>query len=159
MRPLIDVVLDVLERLTGGRGGAGESLASALAACEVACGIEGDGILLLNRVMAVAEQAGVSMDDRKGVGLFPRAEEKLFALFRARRHRGRRVTERWICLNARRLVVQEYGEVDDDKKAAAARAFKASHAWRHRWSKRFAVVPRKLVQEQSEDEAEDTGED
>ena len=74
-------------------------------------------------------------------GLFPKAEANLHAMFLARRRRGRRVTERWLCYNARQLVLAEYG--DDPNLSEAAGRFKASHHWRHRWSKRWNVVPRK----------------
>ena len=48
------------------------------------------------------------MTSHRAQPLFPRAETRLLARFRLCRKRGRKVTERWICANARELVREEY---------------------------------------------------
>ena len=47
---------------------------------------------------------------RQGRGLFPRADKRLHALFKQRRGRKLKVSAFFLCINARALVMEEYGE-------------------------------------------------
>ena len=80
---------------------------------------------------------------RQGRGLFPRADKRLHALFKQRRGRKLKVSAFFLCINARALVMEEYGESPNPWLKKMAAKFTASRGWRERWSSRFRVVPRK----------------
>jgi hypothetical protein len=70
---------------------------------------------------------------RRSAARFPLVENELLAMFKARRARGRKVSERWLCVNAKALAKQYY----------PAQEFKASHGWRQRFGRRAKIAPRR----------------
>ena len=74
---------------------------------------------------------------KPGQGRYPKLDQELHRLYKDKRKRGLKVTERWLCTTARKEIKKLYPG------KAFAMTFKSSHNYRRRWAKRFKVVPRK----------------
>jgi hypothetical protein len=85
-------------------------------------------------------KVGKKTRNPKMMGKFPEAELQLYALFKARRNLMRRVSDRWLRANAKRLVMKIYGS--DESLGEAAAEFKASLTWRFLFCKRWRIAPR-----------------
>jgi len=87
------------------------------------------------------KKVGSKKRDPRTMGKFPKAELVLYDLFRKRRRKMRRASDRWLRKNARQLVMKIYGS--DDSLGAAALVFKACKSWRVRFAIRFHLSPRR----------------
>lgn len=67
---------------------------------------------------------------------FLAAEVELQRLFKARRSEGKRVNERWLCVNMRKLIRQHYGD-------EPANNFKGSYGWVWRYAHRHGIALRR----------------
>eukprot|EP00966_Prymnesium_polylepis_P050161 1161245-Prymnesium_polylepis.1 len=62
-------------------------------------------------------------------------EKRLYALFKQRRARGRKVSAKWFVHTARHIMRNEFPQ--------HAAAFRGSRGWMRRFLKRFSLVPRR----------------
>lgn len=84
-----------------------------------------------------ASKSARKMSLHRGRGaVFHVAEEELYKLFKQRRSRGLRISERWFVINMRKLIRQHYGDEMADK-------FKGSYGWVGRFASRYNLSLRR----------------
>ena len=64
-------------------------------------------------------------------GKYPDMEKEVYARFKAKRARGRKVSARWVSSTARQVMKELHPEV----------RFAATASWRRRWSRRYKINP------------------
>ena len=89
---------------------------------------------------------GVYLHGGRGAAFAP-AEAELFSMFKAHRTRGRRVNERWLCIQMRKLIRLHYGD-------EAADNFKGSYGWLERFASRFDIALRRANNSKNQSVAE-----
>jgi hypothetical protein len=88
----------------------------------------------------------LSLHGGRGAAFAP-AEAELFSMFKAHRTRGRRVNERWLCIQMRKLIRLHYGD-------EAADNFKGSYGWIERFASRFDIALRRANNSKNQSVAE-----
>ena len=87
-----------------------------------------------------------SLHGGRGAAFAP-AEAELISRFKAKRRAGKRVNERWLCIQMRKLIRLHYGD-------EAADRFKASHGWLIRLASRFDITLRRANNSKNQSVAE-----
>ena len=87
---------------------------------------------------AAQEHAGTLLridKTSRRMGKYAAMEKRLYALFKERRARARKVSAKWFVHTARHIMRSEFSE--------HATAFRGSRGWMRRFLKRFSLVPRR----------------
>ena len=91
----------------------------------------------MGKLVAFSSKAARRMSLHPGRGaVFAPAEVDLYSMFQARRKKGLRVNERWLCVQMKKLVRTHYGDEPADK-------FRGSYGWVWRFARRHDISLRR----------------
>lgn len=91
------------------------------------------------RIVCFSSAAARRMTLHPGRGaVYLAAEAELYTKFKAERREGKRLNERYLCVNMRKLIRQHYGDEPADK-------FKASYGWVWRFARRHDISLRRAT--------------